>query len=134
MSIRQHNALAILFLLATCIWGAFIWHWSSLPGSASPLRSDISPAYYDQIAHFCVFGLLAVFVWGVLKLTSGYPSPSTFTMCFTYGVIDEIHQTMAGHGRFFSVSDLLFDGLGILTAIVILAIAAEVWKRYATKA
>ena len=128
MSVRTHNLILTLSLLAACIWAAFIWHWSSLPGSASPLRGEISPSYYDHLAHFCVFGLLAVFVWSFLKLTTDVPAAGTFSICFTYGIIDEIHQTMAGHGRLFSVSDLLFDALGILVAIVVLSIAARLWR------
>jgi VanZ family protein len=132
MNNRTLNILVThISLLLTLTWAYLIYRWSSLPAYRSPLRADLSPTYYDQLAHFCVYYLLASLVWCSLTRLSGKPFYSaTFSITFTYGFLDELHQLLAGHGRTFSPSDLAFDFLGILAAMAVLAIISTAYDLY----
>jgi VanZ family protein len=128
---KLRTPITLISLAATLLWAYLIWHWSSLPAYRSPLRADLSPAYYDQVAHFCVYYLLASLVWLTLTRLNGKSLyAATFTITLTYGFLDELHQLLAGHGRTFSPSDLAFDFLGILAALAALAILSTAYDLY----
>jgi VanZ family protein len=135
---RNYSILAAIFWLASTAWMALVWHWSSLPGEASPLRETITTSstifagHYDGLAHFCVFGLLAFFLHQFLAyLGIKYPIQTTFSLAWCYAFIDELHQHLAGHGRIFSLTDLLADTAGIITMLTLIFAFSRIrdhWK------
>jgi len=85
---------------------AGIFLMSSMPASALPARIP------DFIPHCAEYALLAFFFIQVFRDPAGPRTTAiAFALLLLLGFLDELHQRFVP-GRFFRLSDLLFDALG----------------------
>ncbi|MBU1191454.1 MAG: VanZ family protein [Gammaproteobacteria bacterium] len=105
----------IASLLLTCCWIAAIYHLSS----QSDINFEISFAAKDKLFHMAAYGLLGVFILGIMR-----PNPTGYSynqvalatlMATVYGITDEWHQSYVP-GRSADPLDLVADFLGALLA------------------
>ena len=80
--------------------------------------NEITPYIY----HVSEFGLLSYLLWRALK-NSNFKNPQLYTVifCIIYAVSDEIHQYFVP-SRVFSIMDMAFNTLGILSVQSIISI------------
>lgn len=83
---------------------------------------DLPPffPFFDKIAHFSIYGLLAATVIGafrpeVRQLRPGVVILGAVLCCLVYGISDEFHQSFIP-GRSPSAADVVADTLGGLSA------------------
>jgi VanZ family protein len=87
-------------------------------GGAQEGAGAIFMAPWDKVAHFCVFGAMALFAgiaWPRLSLLW------VFLMVFAIGISDEVHQLFLA-GRVAGWDDLAADALGVACALPIVMI------------
>ena len=77
----------------------------------APIENDPLPAWNDKIKHLLAFAVLSALVDASWK-RAGFNLPKAGGLLL-YGLLIECLQWMTGY-RFFSIADLLADGLGIL--------------------
>lgn len=120
-----------VFLLA--VWMTVIFVFSSFPGS--PVRYELPTALYIERkgAHVIEFALLAFFAWNAFR--SFFPKEKIgFTLLVAggfsllYAFLDETHQLFIP-GREGKITDVLFDGGGILLAALAITVLAGKAKR-----
>jgi VanZ family protein len=120
--------LRIASLLLTCCWIAAIYYLSS----RSDINFEISFAAKDKLFHMAAYGLLGVFILGIMRpsLTGySYNQVALATLMATvYGVMDEWHQSYVP-GRSSDPLDLVADFVGALLAT--LAVRALMRRRLA---
>lgn len=82
--------------------------------------------YMDKWMHFFFFGLLATLIFSLKPFHNDHLN-WIFSILFTslYGTLDEFHQSYTV-GRYFEIADIVFDGLGALTATTLYI----KWKQY----
>jgi len=70
-----------------------------------------------KIAHFTVFGVLAVFAWSALR-TGGINRAALWAVAIAsaYAVSDELHQAFV-ESRHPAVTDVLIDACGAIVAV-----------------
>jgi hypothetical protein len=83
--------------------------------------------YYDKIAHFLLFGLIATLIFRI----QGTPSTGlrwtllSISSTTLFGVSDECHQFLRPD-RFFEIADILADFFGSIVAIT----TYRIWSSY----
>jgi VanZ family protein len=126
-------ALRLIFTAASLAWMAFIF-WAS---SISPEEVDqslqaisgLEVRLRNVLGHLAIYAILAsllqMSVWSWRKSTSGPLWWTTAVVVFSvlYGISDEYHQSLV-LGREPSSVDLLTDGLGALTGVMVAQYAA----------
>lgn len=74
--------------------------------------------FFDKIAHFSIYGLLAATVIGAcrpeMRRRPGAVVLGTVLCCLVYGIFDEFHQSFIP-GRSPSLADVVADFFGALT-------------------
>lgn len=102
-------------------WAALIFAFS-----AQPDLTFVPDAGADLVVrkagHLTVFGILALLTWRALARTTALRRAWAWALVLTilYAISDELHQGLVA-GRHASVSDVVIDGIGALTAV------ATVW-------
>ncbi len=97
-----------------------------LPGSDLPKSSFFNFPYFDKIVHFTMFFLLTIFFSYpfTMNVQDKRAVKSWFVIIalsiIAYGILMEFVQKYFVPGRSFEVADIIFDGLGTLTAIFII--------------
>jgi hypothetical protein len=111
-------------LLPAVGWMACIWIMSERGGSAirSPAAAPVRRLPLGPlavVAHFCVFGLLAVLLdWGLPIRGRNRRALVAFGGAALYGVVDEWHQSRVP-GRDPALLDVITDAAGAATAGVV---------------
>jgi len=123
------------------IWLSFIFIVSSIHGS----KFHILPFYsitqihveellsYRQVTfHIGEYCLLVILVYRLLKLKLNQPDKFIYLLSFTasilYAISDEIHQYFVP-GRFATLTDLIFDALGIIIGLFCIHIYVNHFKK-----
>ena len=136
-------ALRLIFTAASLAWMAFIF-WAS---SISPEEVDLSlqaisglgVRLRNVLGHLAIYAILAsllqMCVWSWRKSSGASLWWTTAVVVFSglYGISDEYHQSLVP-GREQSSVDLLTDGLGALTGVIMVQYAAACsshWMRLA---
>lgn len=121
--------------------GRFIWTWGpalcvmAAIYAASSIQ-DLGPlpgGLSDKTGHFGGYALLGAVVlraaagarWSGV---TGRSALMAWVICGIYGATDELHQSFVP-GRTVAVDDWVADAAGAATAILLLTIAAGVWRR-----
>lgn len=117
------------------IWGPvflfamFIFIMSSV---SSPGGKDPFP-HFDKVAHFMVYGVLALLIFRAFSRTMGsnkFIMIAILTVFLTvgYGLSDELHQSFVP-ARDSDIKDIAADGIGAMAAVTILYIRRRVSRR-----
>jgi len=114
--------LSIVFPIVTMA-GLFLI--SSVPGQISPDDPEVFqifqwvPATIQNVLHIPAYAVLA-FAWRWC-LNGWMPTRSavlaTFVICLSYGLFEEYYQSFIP-GRYASLTDILFNGIGVLVGIM----------------
>ena len=132
-------ALGLIFTAASLAWMAFIF-WAS---SISPEEVDqslqaisgLGVRLRNVLGHLAIYAILAsllqMSVWSWRKSTGGSLWWTTAVVVFSvlYGISDEYHQSLV-LGRDPSSVDLLTDGLGALTGVMMVQYAAASFSHW----
>lgn len=130
LSLIREKRMAVFLLTA---WMTVIFAFSSFPGS--PVRYELPTALYVERkgAHVLEFFLLTFFAWNAFR--SFFPKEKIgFTLLVAgglsllYAFLDETHQLFVP-GRDGKVTDVLFDGGGILLAALAITVFTGKSKR-----
>ena len=94
-----------------------------------PLPGGLS----DKTGHFGGYALLGAFVLRAVagarwSGVTGRSALTAWVICVIYGATDELHQGFVP-GRTVAVDDWVADAAGSGTAILLLTVAAGVWRR-----
>lgn len=90
---------------------------SQSDGTESKVNTSSLNLIIRKLAHVCVFGLLAVFIFQVIKQKKhSYLLAWLFTV--VYAVFDEYHQSFIT-GRVATIRDVGFDAVGATLAIFV---------------
>lgn len=113
--INRSYPLLIRIMPMLTIMGIIFWL-SHQPADELELPSL---PFLDKIAHFLIYGLLALTVLWVPSARFKCTRPLTtcvvvLLICIVYGVTDEFHQSFIS-GRYVSGGDLIADGAGAFT-------------------
>lgn len=119
--------------LSLFLWMGVIFFFSSLHGSAYPYEPTL-PYYLERkgahVAEYAVLMLLSVrflFAWfpqgGIRSIML---AAAAFSV--TYGISDELHQFFVPY-RGAKLTDVVIDGLGVLSAAAVIMTAALLAKR-----
>jgi VanZ family protein len=111
----------IRYQLPALLWALLIFLSSSLPARAFPAFALFR---YDKLIHIFLFGLLAVFVYRALNISSPDNRFSwlravvTVLLVTIYGAGDELHQRYVP-GRTSDIADALADLSGATVAMLL---------------
>ena len=115
---RKVLSWSATFIIAVAIFIISSISFSAVVAGSSGIRAIIY--------HVSAFFFLALFLF--ISLINGKKRPFLIFLAFfvavIYGISDEIHQYFVP-GRFLSVSDILFDTIGIFYAFMIYFISIE---------
>jgi len=106
-----------LWSLAAAAWVAAVLIVNSTPDSDLPKPRGFSlPEGADKVAHFFMYGIMAVLFWNALipaRVPRGFRAPWRIAVLLpcAIGLFDEIHQRTVP-GRSSDPADLLADCLG----------------------
>lgn len=112
------------------LWAGVIFLIAGLPGSALP---DIFTGQ-DILFHIFEYLLLALLLNRALKnsqirlVSRGMRLAVVVLSCLVYAISDELHQQFVP-GRISSISDVIFDGIGIVIGSVIYQMKPRLSKR-----
>ncbi len=106
-----------LYLLASALWGVFIFYLSSIPDLASGLPS-LQDFILRKLAHIFVFALLVYLLAKSLNSTQRHYLLFVIIAGITYALIDEIHQ-LGVVGRAGQATDILIDTFGVFIGVAI---------------
>jgi len=109
MSVLEKQKLKYfwVWLLAGCLYLTYIVY-----GSLAPDPVDIQIDNFDKVMHFSAYAILMIwFAWIFFKQSSRYAMVVLF---IALGVGLEFAQ-QAGGVRYFEYSDMIANGLGVLT-------------------
>lgn len=89
----------------------------SLSGTENPAAPGGIP-FFDKLAHFCVFGLLATLIIRLVpeKLRWPWGATGVVLLVSLFGLSDEFHQSFTP-GRSVEFADWVADTLGALVAV-----------------
>ena len=111
----RYQHLRIASLLLTCCWIAAIYYLSS----QSYINIEISFPAKDKLFHMAAYGLLGVFILGIMRPNPtgySYNQAALATLIATvYGITDEWHQSYVP-GRTSDPLDVVADFVGALLA------------------
>ena len=96
--------------LPPCLYAAFIFYLSSLPG-VTYFPSFFSADKVFHVAEYGVLGYLVARALGNYGLSKKKLFIRAVALCVLYGISDEVHQMFVPH-RYPSVMDILADGIG----------------------
>ena len=98
----------------------------NLSGTENPATPGGIP-YFDKLAHFCVFGLLATVIFRIIPPPSRHfqSALAVIGLVSIFGLSDEIHQSFTPD-RTVEFADWVADTLGALVAVV----AYWEWEAY----
>lgn len=138
-----------LWLVATLVWLIVIFLFTQLPyftgeNTGKVINQTITPGdetapttkeaagisinlIIRKLAHFTVFGVLALLIWNCLKKYR-FSYILAWTLTFIYAVSDEWHQSFTP-GREASFKDVLIDSLGALIVLSLVFIINNRRKR-----
>jgi len=110
-----------LFYTPAICWGILICYFSLLPSFKIP---NTLASIQDFILHFLIYGALGMLAYfGSNKFTRAKISSRTLGQivlaCFLLGFIIELLQEYFAQGRHFELSDIAFNSLGILLALLL---------------
>ncbi len=96
---------------------------SSIPGDTSEsiptFVLSLIPSSIQNLLHIPLFaGLGLSWIWALnpTQLTTHQKSAALLLICISFAILDELHQ-LSIPGRYGSVSDLILDIIGILSAL-----------------
>jgi len=110
MDMENKNKAIYKYLLI--FWMLAIFTLSAIPGKSIPIKINFFG--WDKIAHFIIYGILAVLAYKTFKLSKNKIC-LVIIFCLIYGISDEIHQIFVP-GRFPSIPDVIADLAGGSTA------------------
>ena len=115
----------IKYWLPLIVYLIIIFYISSLQNPGISFSEKTGVRLYNisnYIYHTIEFGLLSFLFWRALK-NSSYEHPQTYTIILstTYAISDELHQLFVPT-RLFSLLDISFDIIGILSVQSIISI------------
>jgi len=115
--------------LPLILWLLFIFIVSSIHGSKFHILPFVSItqihieellSYRQAAFHAGEYGLLVILTYRLLRLKLNHPNNFIYLMSFTssilYAISDEVHQYFVP-GRFATLTDLIFDTLGIILGL-----------------
>ena len=104
------RALLLTGWLPPCLYAAFIFYLSSLPG-VTYFPSFVSADKVFHVGEYAVLGYLVARALRNYGLSKRQLFLRAFALCVLYGISDEVHQMFVPH-RYPSVMDILADGIG----------------------
>lgn len=108
---KPKNTLRIVATILAVLWAGLIFGLSSIPGKDFPPHPDI----LNSIAHFCLYGVLAILVTLALhspRRALWKTALIALVICSLYGASDEFHQMFTGRNS--DVIDWLVDTIAAL--------------------
>ncbi|MCK5080554.1 MAG: VanZ family protein [Candidatus Moranbacteria bacterium] len=127
---EKYFAVFTYYYLPALLWMGLIFYLSSIPGlkSGASLSTEI---VLRKIAHIFEYFILTLFFWRIfyyhLRFSLLRASLLAFLSCIAYAVSDEMHQFFIEErtGRFV---DVLVDGIGVLTGVLIGSFFSKIKK------
>ncbi|MCB1667843.1 MAG: VanZ family protein [Porticoccaceae bacterium] len=112
-----------LRLLLPLMYMAILFALSSIHGgaSATPAEELLAwlPPGIQNLLHIPVWaGLTGCWVWALQR--NHYPLLLAATFSVSYGIVDELYQRTVP-GRYGSLTDLLFDTIGVIATLLLVA-------------
>jgi VanZ family protein len=113
---KNNHRRSLIFVLGTILWLSVIFLFSAEPNLRSPFSYGVD-LVLRKIAHITEYIILTVLVWkAVSSRTKNNLLLAVFLIVFSAAVLDECHQLFV-MGREGSLRDVLFDAIGIISAI-----------------
>ncbi|MEW6417384.1 MAG: VanZ family protein [Nitrospirota bacterium] len=111
-----------IYLILTICYILIIFYLSSLPGSSLTIGTSKTERVFWNLGHIPFYGILALLLTITLrnkkKANSGFLKSNWLVLIIAVGIaiLDEINQARVP-GRSASIIDILFDSIGIITAL-----------------
>jgi len=122
---EQGKVIFYLLLTSTLIYAIVIFYLSASPSPAGAKTGQRTIPYFSYISHFVMYFLLTSLVYFTIVC---HPDGIKFStdmgavmIAFLYGIFNEFFQLFVP-GRSFSIIDILINGIGCISFIIILKI------------
>ncbi len=116
----SNNKISLVYVPLGLYW-IILFTLTSIPSDSLPSIGGI-----DKFEHFFAYTVLAALIGltvhfqSLFQLSSREKILASFSIAFTYGVLDELHQIPI-RGRYFDWWDLFANFLGVLSGLALLS-------------
>ena len=135
LSGKSFFPLFLKYTAPAILWTAFIFVLCTVPGNSLPSHSWFELFHVDKQVHVVLYALLVVF-WFVglqkqhkIKSLKHKNAGLVCLLSMVYGVMMEYMQLLIGQGRSFEWLDVLANGFGILTGVLLFRWVYAKWPR-----